>query len=141
LSAPSLTADFDALAAQQVTQHPAARERVVQMQRFNPAHDRQLSLRHGLRFAVKAAPAGAVEADIETARAMIGAVATSLGQEEYGLSDFLAIVGMLQRERLARLSRLKALGMSWPARHVPRRAGSARGLSQAHRLPPAGHDD
>jgi hypothetical protein len=55
--AHSLSADDDALATQQVTQHPAARERVVQMQRVDPAHDRQVSRRHGLRFIVKAAPA------------------------------------------------------------------------------------
>jgi len=35
-----LTANDDAFAAQQVTQHPAARERVVQMQRVDPSHDR-----------------------------------------------------------------------------------------------------
>ena len=58
LYAPCLTADDDTFAAQQVTQHSAACERVVQMQ---CASIRRMiassSLRHRLRFVVKAAPA------------------------------------------------------------------------------------
>jgi hypothetical protein len=36
-----LPADLYALAAQQVAQHPAARERIVHMQYVDPAHDRK----------------------------------------------------------------------------------------------------
>jgi len=35
----TLTAGFDALATQQIAQHPAARERVVEMQLVDPPHD------------------------------------------------------------------------------------------------------
>jgi hypothetical protein len=39
-------ADHHAFAAQQVAQHPAARERIVQMQRVDPTHDRKLGRRN-----------------------------------------------------------------------------------------------
>jgi hypothetical protein len=41
-----IPADRHSLAAQQVTQHPAARERIVQMQGVNPSHDRKVRRRH-----------------------------------------------------------------------------------------------
>jgi hypothetical protein len=50
-------ADHDTLATQQVAQHPAARERVVQMQRIDPPHNRKLGRRHRLRFIIAHAPA------------------------------------------------------------------------------------
>ena len=52
-----LAADRDAFAAQQVAQHPAAGERVVQVQRVDPPHDRQVGRRHRPRFVVEAAAA------------------------------------------------------------------------------------
>jgi hypothetical protein len=41
-----LPPDHHSFPAQQVTQHPAARERIVQMQRVDPSHDRQIGRRH-----------------------------------------------------------------------------------------------
>ena len=52
-------ADRDALAVQQVAQHPAARERVVEMQLVDPAHDRQIRGRHRPRLVIDRAPADA----------------------------------------------------------------------------------
>ena len=40
-----LAADRDALATQQIAQHPAARERVVEMQLVDPSHDPQIRRR------------------------------------------------------------------------------------------------
>jgi hypothetical protein len=37
-----LAPDRDALATQQIAQHPTARERVVEMQLIDPTHDRQI---------------------------------------------------------------------------------------------------
>src|SRR5438046_357150 len=48
--------NHDALAAQQITQHPTARERVVEMQRVDPPHDRKLGRRYRRRLVVQAAP-------------------------------------------------------------------------------------
>ena len=53
----ALTADLDALAAQQIAQHPAAGERVVEMQLVDPPHDRQIGRRHRPRTVVKATSA------------------------------------------------------------------------------------
>src|SRR5712691_10128317 len=52
-----LATDLDALAVQQVAQHPAARKRMFQMQLIDPAHDRQIGWRHRPRLIVEAAPA------------------------------------------------------------------------------------
>src|SRR5271165_1032328 len=49
--------DGDVLAAQKIAQHPAARERVIQMQLVDPAHDRQVGRCHRTRQVVDAAPA------------------------------------------------------------------------------------
>ena len=38
-----LPTDRDALATQQITQHPTARERIVQVQRIDPQHGRQIN--------------------------------------------------------------------------------------------------
>jgi hypothetical protein len=38
--------DRDALATQQIAQHPAARKRIIEMQFVDPAHDRQIGGRH-----------------------------------------------------------------------------------------------
>src|SRR3954451_17006041 len=43
--------------AQQVAQHPAARKRVVQVQRVDPTHDRKLGRRNRPRLIVESAPA------------------------------------------------------------------------------------
>jgi hypothetical protein len=47
-----LPADHHTFAAQQVTQHPAAGERIVQMQRVDPSHDRQIGRRYRSRLIV-----------------------------------------------------------------------------------------
>ena len=52
-----LAADPDALAAQQIAQHPAAGERVVEMQLVDPPHHRQIGRRHRARPVIEAAPA------------------------------------------------------------------------------------
>jgi hypothetical protein len=52
-----LPADRDALAAQQIAQHPAAGERVVEMQLVDPPHHRQIGRRHRPRAVIKAAAA------------------------------------------------------------------------------------
>ena len=49
------TADLDALAVQKVAQHPAARERVFQMQFINAAHEREILRRHRPGLVVDAA--------------------------------------------------------------------------------------
>ena len=41
-----LPTDRDALATQQIAQHPAARERIVEVQLVDPPHDRQFGGRH-----------------------------------------------------------------------------------------------
>ena len=50
-------ADLDALAAQKIAQHPAARERVVQMQFVDPPHDAQIFGRDRPGLVVDRAPA------------------------------------------------------------------------------------
>ena len=55
-SNPAAT-DRDALAAQQVAQHPAARERVVEMQLVDPPHDRKIRRRYRTGPVVEAAAA------------------------------------------------------------------------------------
>ena len=52
-----LPADDNTLAAQQIPQHPATREWVIQMQGIDPSHDRKLGRRHRPWFIVEAAPA------------------------------------------------------------------------------------
>ena len=52
-----LAADMHAFATQHVAQHPAARERIVQMQFVDAAHDRQICGRHRPRLVVDAAAA------------------------------------------------------------------------------------
>jgi hypothetical protein len=42
--------DQDAFATQQIAQHPDARERVVQMQFVDPAHDLQIAVRDWSRL-------------------------------------------------------------------------------------------
>jgi hypothetical protein len=44
--------DHHAFATQKVAQHPAARERIVQMQRVDPTHDRQFGRRNWPRLIV-----------------------------------------------------------------------------------------
>src|SRR4029077_336755 len=53
----ALATDLHALVVQQISQHPAARERVVEMQFVDPAHDRQIPRRYWPRLVVQAAPA------------------------------------------------------------------------------------
>ena len=53
----TLAPDLDALAAQQIAQHPAARERVIEMQFVDPPHDPQVGRRHRTWLVVEAAPA------------------------------------------------------------------------------------
>src|SRR5215207_5585982 len=50
-------ADLHALGLQEIAQHPAAREREVEMQLVHPAHDGEIGRGHGSRQAVDAAPA------------------------------------------------------------------------------------
>src|SRR3954454_8490043 len=50
-------ANHHPLATQQVAQHPAARQRVVQMQLIDPTHDRKLRRRNRPRLVVEGAPA------------------------------------------------------------------------------------
>jgi hypothetical protein len=52
-----LAADRDALATQQIAQHPAARERVVEMQFVDPPHHYQIGRRHRPGPVVEAASA------------------------------------------------------------------------------------
>jgi len=52
-----LPTDRDTLATQQITQHSAARERVVEVQFVDPPHDRQIAGRHRTRIVVQAAAA------------------------------------------------------------------------------------
>src|SRR5277367_1187585 len=52
-----LPSDRNTLAAQQVTQHPTARERVVEVQLVDPPHDRQIDDRHRTRIVIQAATA------------------------------------------------------------------------------------
>src|SRR5215212_8657625 len=51
------TADRHALGIQEIAQHPAAREREVEVQLVHPAHDREVGRGHGSRPVVDAAPA------------------------------------------------------------------------------------
>src|SRR4051812_24558471 len=50
-------ADLHAFGLQEITQHPAAREREVEMQLVHPAHDGEIGRRHRSRQVVDAAPA------------------------------------------------------------------------------------
>src|SRR5688500_7320076 len=50
-------ADLRALGLQEIAQHPAAREREVEMQLVHPAHAGEIGRGHGSRQAVDAAPA------------------------------------------------------------------------------------
>src|SRR5215218_73424 len=50
-------ADLHALGLQEIAQHPAAREREVEMQLVHPAHDGEIGRGHGSRQAVDAASA------------------------------------------------------------------------------------
>jgi hypothetical protein len=52
-----LAASFDALFPQQIAQHPATRERVVEMQLVDPPHHRQLNRRYWPGPVIDAAPA------------------------------------------------------------------------------------
>ena len=67
-------ADRDALATQQVAQHPAARERVVQMQLVDPPHHRQIGRRHRPRQVVDAAPAELQDLRLPRQRQLVRAV-------------------------------------------------------------------
>jgi predicted TIM-barrel fold metal-dependent hydrolase len=49
----------NALAVQDIARHPAARERVVEMQLVDPAHDLQVRARDRLRLVADSAPADA----------------------------------------------------------------------------------
>jgi hypothetical protein len=53
----ALAADRDALATQQIAQHSAARERVIQMQLVDPPHHRQIGRRHRPGPVIEAASA------------------------------------------------------------------------------------
>ena len=53
----ALAPDRDALAPQQIAQHPAARERVIQMQLVDPPHHRQIGRRHRPGPVIQAAAA------------------------------------------------------------------------------------
>src|SRR5438067_108801 len=50
-------ADLHALGIQEIAQHPAAREREVEMQLVHPAHDGEIGRGHGSRPVIDAAPA------------------------------------------------------------------------------------
>src|SRR3954471_4695827 len=52
-----LAADLHPLGLQEIAQHPAAREREVEMPLVHPAHDGEIGRGHGSRQAVDAAPA------------------------------------------------------------------------------------
>ena len=69
-----LPADRDALAAQQVTQHPAARERIVQVQLIDPPHDRQLGGRHRTGIVIQAAAADPQQLRLSAQRQFVVAV-------------------------------------------------------------------
>lgn len=58
-------ADRDSLGIQQVTQHPAARERELQVQFVHPAHQRQIGGRHWARQIIDAASADYVQSMLE----------------------------------------------------------------------------
>ena len=51
-------ADFDAVGIQEITQHPAARERKVEMQFIHPMHDDKIGCGHRPGQIIDAAPAG-----------------------------------------------------------------------------------
>src|SRR4051794_1392720 len=52
-----LTADRHTLGRQEIAQHPAARERKVEMQLVHPAHDGEIGRRHGSRQVIDTASA------------------------------------------------------------------------------------
>src|SRR3954468_24422291 len=54
-----LTADLEALRRQEIAQHPAACERILEMQLIHPSHDGKVGVRDGLRPAIDARPADA----------------------------------------------------------------------------------
>ena len=47
----------DAFAGEQIAEHPAARERIIEMQFVDPAHQRQIGRRHRPGQVIDAAPA------------------------------------------------------------------------------------
>src|SRR3954464_11688368 len=52
-----LAADLHTLCIQEIAQHPAAREREVEMQLVHPAHDGEIGRRHGSRQGIDTAAA------------------------------------------------------------------------------------
>src|SRR6202789_1752059 len=52
-----LPTDRDAFATQQIAQHPAARERMIEVQLIDPPHDRQISRRNRTGIVIQAATA------------------------------------------------------------------------------------
>ena len=111
-------ADGEAFARQQVAQHPAARERMLQVQLVDPAHQRQIRRRHRTRLVVHAAPADAQK----LACRLTGSSCerrSSLGARQAGLVERAGQKIVLQRQ-------LPDLGVQCLQIHRRRRRRPAR---------------
>ena len=69
-----LAADLEALRRQQVTQHPAACERILEMQLIHTPHDGKIGVRDGPRLVIDAAPADTQQLRLPRDRQIIGTI-------------------------------------------------------------------
>src|SRR3954468_21555427 len=69
-----LTADLEALRRQEIAQHPAACERILEMQLIHPSHDGKVGVRDGPRPVIDASPADAQHLCLARDRQIVGTV-------------------------------------------------------------------
>src|SRR3954449_2521297 len=69
-----LAADLEALRRQKIAQHPAACERILEMQLIHPSHDGKIGVRDGPRPVIDASPADAQHLCLARDRQIVGTV-------------------------------------------------------------------
>src|SRR3954452_23924250 len=69
-----LTADLEALRRQEIARHPAACERILEMQLIHPSHDGKVGVRDGPRPVIDASPADAQHLCLARDRQIVGTV-------------------------------------------------------------------
>src|SRR4051794_8560284 len=77
--ADMLPADLEALRRQQVTQHPAACERILEMQLIHAPHDGKIGVRDGPRLVIDAALADTQQLRLLRDRQIVGTIDHRLG--------------------------------------------------------------
>src|SRR3954452_16982903 len=73
-----LTADLEALRRQEIAQHPAACERILEMQLIHPSHDGKVGVRDGPRPVIDVSPADAQHLCLARDRQIVGTVYLAL---------------------------------------------------------------